>query len=90
MDQLIRMTATEVVDRLRRRELTALELVDTLCRRIEAVDGRVNAVPTRCFERARRQARSMTEQRSEPADRRGWLAGLPVPIKDNNDVSAAS
>jgi amidase len=86
MDELIRMTATEVVDRLRRRDITPLEVVDTLARRIEAVDGQVNAIPTRCFERARQQARSMVQQRSEHGERRGWLAGLPVPIKDNNDV----
>lgn len=86
MDELIRMTATEIVTRLRRRDITPLEVVDALCRRIETVDGQVNAVPTRCFERARRQAQSMMLRHSEPSERRGWLAGLPVPIKDNNDV----
>lgn len=86
MDELIRMSATEVVDRLRRRDLSPLEAVDTLCRRIEAVDDKVNAVPTRCFERARRQAQLMTERRSGHGERPGWLAGLPIPIKDNNDV----
>ena len=59
MDELIRMTATEVVARLKRREVTPLELVDVLARRIEAIDGKVNAIPTRCFERARNQARAL-------------------------------
>lgn len=85
MDELTRMTATEVVARLTQREVTPLELVDVLARRIEAVDGRVNAIPLRCFERARAQARRIMERR-EPAPARGWLAGLPMPIKDNNDV----
>lgn len=90
MDEMIRMTATEVVTRLNRRDLTPLEVVDTLCRRIEAIDGQVNAVPTRCFERARQQARSMMRPRLDHGERRGWLAGLPIPIKDNNDVGGVT
>ncbi len=86
MDELIRMSATEVVNRLRRRDLSPLEVVDTLYRRIETVDDKVNAVPTRCFERAREHAQAMMRRPAEPESRRGWLAGLPVPIKDNNDV----
>ena len=85
MDEFIRMTATEVVARLKRREVTPLEVVDVLARRIDAIDGKVNAIPTRCFERARSQARALMERKSQPTTR-GWLAGLPVPIKDNNDV----
>ena len=85
MDEFIRMTATEVVARLKRREVTPLEVVDVLARRIDAIDGKVNAIPTRCFERPRSQARALMERKSQPT-KRGWLAGLPVPIKDNNDV----
>jgi amidase len=85
MDAMIRMGATEVVARLKRREVSPLELVDALIARIEAVDGRVNALPIRCFERARAQAKALMQSRGA-ADRRGWLAGLPMPIKDYCDV----
>ena len=85
MEDLIRMTATEVVARLVRREVTPLELVDVLARRIAAADGRVNAIPLLCLDRARAQARRIMERRDPPPPR-GWLAGLPMPIKDNNDV----
>jgi len=85
MDGLIGMTATEVVSRLKRREVSPLELVDALIARIEAVDGRINALPTRCFDRARAQAKALTAAGAQP-DRPGWLAGLPMPIKDNCDV----
>lgn len=85
MNELIRLTATEVVGRLKRGEVSPLELVDALIARIEAVDGKVNALPMRCFERARAQARAMMRGPA-PADRPGWLAGLPMPIKDNCDV----
>ena len=79
MDALIGMTATELVAALKRRQVSPLEVVEALARRIEAVDGQVNALPTRCFERARAQARS-----GDWSDT--LLGGLPLPIKDNCDV----
>ena len=48
------------------------------------VDGKVNALPTRCFERARSHARQIM---AKPLAERGLLAGLPVPIKDLADVA---
>ncbi|WP_291686224.1 amidase family protein, partial [Bradyrhizobium sp.] len=47
------------------------------------VDGQVNALPTRCFDRARAHAKALMKK---PAGERGLLAGLPVPIKDLTDV----
>jgi len=88
IDDLIRMTATEVVERLRRREISPLELLDALERRIAKVDGAVNALPTLCFERARAHANALSSgQRREAEGEAGWLAGLPVPIKDLADVA---
>ena len=84
MTDLIRMTATEVVQRLKAGDITPLDCLDALERRVAAVDGAVNALPTRCFDRARRQARNLMEK---PPGERGPLAGLPVPIKDLTDVA---
>lgn len=56
MTELWRETATEMVRRLRRREISPSELVEAAIARIKAVDGAVNALPIRCFERARAQA----------------------------------
>ena len=52
-------------------------------RRIAEVDGKVNALPTRCFDRARGHAKTLMKK---PKGERGLLAGLPVPIKDLTDV----
>ena len=52
--------------------------------RISQVDSKVNALPTLCFDRARAHARELMKK---PMDERGVLAGLPVPIKDLNDVA---
>ncbi len=84
MTDLIRMTATEVVDGLRRGTITPLDCLDALERRIGEVDGLVNALPTRCFDRARRAARASM---ARPAAERRLLCGLPVPIKDLADVA---
>ncbi|WP_245689568.1 amidase family protein [Roseospirillum parvum] len=85
--------ARRVVDRLRRREIAPAEVIDSALDRIEAVDPLVNAVPTRCVERARAMARDLardlaatTTTATSPEDP-AWLAGLPVLIKDLNDVA---
>jgi amidase len=77
--ELVRATACAVVDKLRAGEVTPLDLLDVLEKRIAEVDGKVNALPTLCFDRARAHARALMKK---PAGERGLLAGLPVPIKD--------
>jgi amidase len=81
---LIAADATTVVEGLRRGELTPHDLLDALERRIAAVDGQVNALPTLCFDRARDHADRLL---ARPPGERGVLGGLPVPIKDLTDVA---
>lgn len=81
--ELIARDAREIVKLLRAGEVTPHDLLDVLEARIAAVDPAVNALPTLCFERARRHA---DELMRKPAAERGPLAGLPVPIKDLTDV----
>ncbi|MBR0714400.1 amidase [Bradyrhizobium liaoningense] len=81
---LIRETACTVVEKLRSGDVTPLELLDVLEKRIGEVDGQVNALPTLCFDRARTNAKALMQK---PAGARGLLAGLPVPIKDLTDVA---
>ena len=84
---LIRLTATEAVGLLRRRELSPLELIDAAAARIEAVDGEINALPTRCIERAREQAKALMARSGPAPEGPGWLGGLPIAVKDYNDVA---
>src|SRR5262249_11443238 len=76
---LIRQTACAIVDKLRSGDVTPLDLLDVLEQRIAAVDGKVNALPILCFDRARKNAKALMQK---PVGERGLLAGLPVPIKD--------
>jgi amidase len=73
-----------VVDKLKSGEVTPLDLLDVLEARIKTVDGKVNALPTLCFDRAREHAKALMQR---PAAERGLLAGLPLPIKDPTDVA---
>jgi amidase len=84
MAHLWQMSATEAVDRLRRGEVSPLELVDAAAERIAAVEPQVNALPIRFLDVARAQARAFRRDASEHP---GWLAGLPIAVKDYNDVA---
>lgn len=84
MQELIRNTACDLVHKLRNGEVTPLDLLDVLEKRIGEVDGKLNALPILCFDRARTHARALMKH---PASARGFLAGLPIPIKDLIDVA---
>src|SRR6202162_6070100 len=81
---LIRSTACAIVDQLNSGEITPLDLLDALENRIAEVDGKTNALPTLCFDRARTHAKALMRK---PAGERGLLAGMPVPIKDLTNVA---
>ena len=80
--ELIKLSATEVVAHLKARRVSPTEALDASIARIEAVDGEVNALPIRCFDRARDRAKAI-EAAPETG---GPLAGLPIAVKDYNDV----
>jgi amidase len=80
--ELCRMSATEVVGLLRDGEVSPQEAVEASLARIEQVEPAVNAMVTTCPERARNAAAQI-----QPQDKDNWLGGLPVGIKDLNQVA---
>ncbi|HEY3029515.1 MAG TPA: amidase family protein [Bradyrhizobium sp.] len=76
---LVRATACAIVEKLNSGEVTPLDLLDVLEQRIAEVDGKVNALPILCFDRARTHAKALMKK---PVGNRGLLAGMPIPIKD--------
>jgi len=86
-DELIRLSACAVVDRLRNRELRPLDLIDAALARIDAVNPAVNAIVTLCADRARDQARRLMDRPSPPREDFRWLGGLPLAVKDLSDVA---
>ncbi len=79
MQELWRHSACEMAARLQDGSVTVHQALDCLEARIQAVDGAINALPTRCFDYARRQADRVA---ALPPAARGVLGGLPVAIKD--------
>ena len=71
---------------LRRREVSAREVIAAHAARIEALDGLVNAVVTRCFERALARAARADEALAR-GEEPGLLHGLPVAHKDLVDTA---
>jgi amidase len=84
---LVRLTATEAVDLLGRRAVSPLELVEAAAARIEAVEAKVNALPVRCLDQAREAARRWPKPGEDDLARPGYLAGLPIAVKDYNDLA---
>ncbi|MEM7301540.1 MAG: amidase family protein [Pseudomonadota bacterium] len=80
--ELCRKTAREVVDLLRRKEISPAECIDASVERISQVEDAVNAMPIVCEDRAREAAADIGAVPDNPEDSRAWLAGLPIGIKD--------
>ncbi len=85
-DDLCYLTAAAALDLYARRELSRVELMRATIDRIEAVDGSVNALPIRFFDRALEQARCAEARYAGRGRRPRPLEGLPVAVKDEVEV----
>ena len=81
---LCRLEAHEVVELLKKREVSAKDLLDAAFARIETVGPSINATVVMCKERAYAAAENLSDAEK---DQPGWLAGLPIGIKDLASVS---
>ncbi len=86
MSGLVELSARLAVEELRARRVSPLELVEAAIERIERIDPLVNAVPIRCFERARARARALMQATAPAEPGPGWLGGLPIVVKDLFEV----
>lgn len=86
MTDLSFCSAGELAGRIRAREIGSLELTEHYIDRIERLDGDVNAVVVRDFERARKAARAADEALAA-GDVAGPLHGVPMTIKESYDVA---
>ena len=78
-------SATDLAAAIRRGELDPVEVLDAYLARVDALDGRLNAVIWRNDDAARAEALTAREavRRGAPL---GPLHGVPIPIKDLTDV----
>jgi len=84
---LLPMSACEIVRLLACGKISPVELVEICRQRIEQTDPALNALPTRCFERALDQAKRIQDKTLSDDGSHSWLGGLPIAIKDLNDVA---
>ena len=75
--ELISYDGVSLAALIRSGELSQKEVLEVTLRRIDTLDGQLNAVVTRTFEQAR--------ERAESNWLRGPLAGVPYLIKDGAD-----
>ncbi len=78
-------TAGELLRMLAAREVSARELVDAAINRIEALDGKINAVVVRDFDHARAAADTADAARARGEQRP--LLGLPMTVKEQYNVA---
>ena len=84
-ETLANASATELASAVRAKSVSALELADVAIARIEALDGPINAVVVRDFDRARDQARQIDLGVAKDADLP--LAGVPMTVKECFNVA---
>ncbi|WP_146590979.1 amidase [Puniceibacterium confluentis] len=80
------LSATEARRLIARRQLSAVELAEACISRVETLDHAVNAVVARDFDALRAGAKA-ADARQAAGKPLGALHGLPVAIKDMNDVA---
>ncbi len=79
------MSATGIAASVRARELSASAVASAFLRRLESVNGRLNAVVVPLFASARAEAAAIDEMIAAGAPV-GPLAGVPVTVKESFDV----
>jgi Asp-tRNA(Asn)/Glu-tRNA(Gln) amidotransferase A subunit family amidase len=82
MENLLSLSAAELARRIRAREISPREVVESHIARIEAVNPAINALVTPLFEQAMDEAHLATQQLVDNPNNLPPLFGLPVTIKD--------
>ncbi|MBC2867040.1 amidase [Streptomyces mexicanus] len=80
------LSLTRAADAIRNRQLSPVELVDSVLQRVEQVEPRLHAYVTVTAEHARRAARE-AEKDIAAGRHRGPLHGIPMGLKDLIDVA---
>ncbi len=79
---LFELTAVQLAERLRHRDLSAVELTQAVLARIDAVEETIGSYVTVTRESALRQAEAIDRRRAA-GEALGPLAGIPIALKDN-------
>jgi len=86
MNEIVKLSAVEIVGKIKAGELSAQEVTDAHIERIEAVDEQLNALVLPLFDQARGQAREADKAQAR-GEVLGHLHGVPVTIKEQFKVA---
>jgi Asp-tRNA(Asn)/Glu-tRNA(Gln) amidotransferase A subunit family amidase len=81
MNELCDLSAVHLSGMIRSKEISPAELIDNCIDRIESCDGKLNAMVTKNYERAKEEAK-LAERKVLDGHNLGLLHGLPVGVKD--------
>ena len=85
-NEMVRWSLAEASDKIRRREVSPVELNQAYLEAIEGVDGQLNAFITVTHDLALEQAR-VAEKEILNNEYRGFLHGIPIALKDLIDTA---
>lgn len=85
--QICARPAREIVADLKSGVLDPVDVVAASAARITQVEPAVNAMPITCFDRAHADLTRLPERAASNGTHAAWLAGLPIGIKDLNNVA---
>jgi len=83
MRELFRLTVSDIRDLLDKREISVMDVVDSVYQRIDVVEDRVKAFVTLTREKAMESARDAQEKIDREEMRDAVLLGIPFAVKDN-------
>jgi fatty acid amide hydrolase len=83
------MSARQIAELIAAAELSCAEIVDRYISRLEAVNGRLNAVTVALYDSARQAAATIDQARSR-GEKLGPLGGVPVTIKECFDLAGTA
>jgi amidase len=84
--ELWRMSATELAETIKSRQVSSQEVIEAHLRRIDAVNGAINAVVIVLAEQALEAAKAADRALADGADL-GPFHGVPFTVKENIDVA---
>ena len=82
MSEITSLTVHELQQKLKRKELTIAEILESYCNRINEKEPEVEAFVTTYLEEAKAEAQKVQEKLDNGEDL-GEYAGIPIGIKDN-------
>lgn len=84
---ILDMDATALAEKLRKKEITSVEIVTTYMNHIKKVNPHINALIEERFDEALQEAEQFDLEKTSGPKRKGRLAGVPISVKEAINVA---